>query len=67
MLSVANNHAADWGLDALRDTIKRLTTAKIPFTGGGLTFDQASEPTIITKSGKKFGFLGFCDINYSVI
>ncbi|MBU1179300.1 CapA family protein [Patescibacteria group bacterium] len=61
-LSVANNHAGDWGSDAFRENIFRLKNAAIVPVGGGMNKDEASGVKIIEKNGVKIGFLGFSDV-----
>jgi poly-gamma-glutamate synthesis protein (capsule biosynthesis protein) len=61
ILSVANNHAGDWGREAFIDTLNRLDENEIRYTGGGVKKD-AESPTIIEKYGMKIGFLGFSDV-----
>jgi poly-gamma-glutamate synthesis protein (capsule biosynthesis protein) len=62
ILSVANNHEADWGLSAYIDTLARLKENEILYTGGGNNKAEAEAPTIIEKYGTKIGFLGFSDV-----
>ncbi len=62
VLSVANNHIADWGEEALEDTLKTLTDNKILAIGGGGKKEEAVQPKIIERSGVKIGFLGFSDV-----
>lgn len=61
IVSVANNHAGDWGREAFIDTLNRLEENEILYTGGGISKDVES-PTIIEKYGMKIGFLGFSDV-----
>ncbi len=62
IVSMANNHAGDWGLDAFVDTLARLKENEILYTGGGNNLTEAQEPIIIEKYGIKIGFLGFSDV-----
>jgi poly-gamma-glutamate synthesis protein (capsule biosynthesis protein) len=62
ILSIANNHVADWGIPAFTDTLSRLHENEIQYTGGGLTKAEATTPTIIEKYGMKIGFLGVSDV-----
>lgn len=59
ILSVANNHSLDWGMDALRDSISRLRTAGITPVGAGETKAEAYSPTIIEAKGARIGFLAY--------
>jgi len=61
VLSVANNHVADWGRLAYIDTFSRLKENEILYTGGGNNRTEAETPAIIEKYGMKIGFLGFSD------
>jgi poly-gamma-glutamate synthesis protein (capsule biosynthesis protein) len=61
ILSVANNHVADWGIGAYIDTLSRLKENEILYTGGGQNKGEAETPTIIEKYGMKIGFLSFSD------
>src|SRR3989344_4773074 len=62
VLSVANNHAGDWGRDAFVDTITGLEDLNILHPGGGLNRSEAIKPQIIEKNGVRFGFLAFSDV-----
>lgn len=61
VLSVANNHVADWGRTAYVDTLANLKENEIRYTGGGNNAVEAETPAIIEKYGMKIGFLGFSD------
>jgi len=62
VLSVANNHVADWGINAYTDTLSRLKESGILYAGGGQNKTEAEMPAIIEKNGMKVGFLGFSDV-----
>jgi len=65
VLNVANNHAGDWGREAFIDTLQRLKSAHIAYTGGGINRSEAEQPVVITRSGTRVGFLGFSDVGPS--
>ncbi len=65
IVSFANNHVGDWGRPAFEDTMARMKTAGLLFTGAGMNKSEAETPTIIIHNGVKFGFLGFTDIDPS--
>uniref|UniRef100_A0A7C4CCX2 CapA family protein n=1 Tax=candidate division WOR-3 bacterium TaxID=2052148 RepID=A0A7C4CCX2_UNCW3 len=46
-ISLANNHALDYGRDALMETIERLQQAGILYGGAGSCFDSALAPIIV--------------------
>ena len=62
ILSLANNHIADWGRNAFTDTLARLKENEILYTGGGWDKIEAETPTIIEKYGMRIGYLGFSDV-----
>ncbi len=58
IVTVANNHALDYGTDALIDTCDTLDLAGIYHVGAGKNLDEAEQPRFIEKNGIKIGFLG---------
>ncbi len=62
IVSFANNHVGDWSAAAFSDTLLRLESAGILFTGAGKNDADAITPRIIEKNGITFGFLGFSDV-----
>lgn len=58
LVTLANNHALDFGTDALVDTCDVLDQAGIYHVGAGRNLDEACEPVIITENGRSIGFLG---------
>lgn len=61
ILSVANNHAGDWGASAFIDTLARLKENEIFYMGGGINSQEAEQPVIFEKYGIKIGYLEFSD------
>lgn len=57
VVTVANNHALDYGKEALSDTFQTLDGAGIAYVGAGESKERAAEPYIVEMSGKKIGFL----------
>lgn len=65
VLSVSNNHMLDWGREALEDTFKRLKSAGIGYSGGGMNEKEAHSALIkevqLGDSSKfKIAFLAYC-------
>lgn len=58
IVTLANNHAMDYGTDALLDTCDTLDEAGIARVGAGKNLDEAKAPVILEAQGKKIGFLG---------
>lgn len=57
IVSLANNHTIDFGLEALEDTFATLEGADILYAGAGMTKERAKELQIIETDGRKIGFL----------
>lgn len=49
-VTLANNHALDFGVDALRDTVARLDEVGIAHAGAGSNVDEARRPATIDTS-----------------
>ncbi len=62
VVSVASNHAMDWGENALLDTISLLRKLGIQTVGAGRNLEEARQPAIIERKGVKTAFLAYCTI-----
>lgn len=62
IVSVASNHAMDWGGEALLDTIDLLEEKGIRTVGGGRNLEEARRPAIIERKGVKVAFLAYCAV-----
>jgi poly-gamma-glutamate capsule biosynthesis protein CapA/YwtB (metallophosphatase superfamily) len=63
VVTVANNHAVDYGPAAFVDSIERLEAAGVKVAGGGKDFSAAHSPAVIrTAEGTTIGFLGYDDV-----
>lgn len=58
LVTLANNHALDFGTDALLDTCQVLDEAGILHVGAGENLEAAVRLEIVEKNGIRFGFLG---------
>lgn len=58
IVTVANNHALDFGRDAFLDTLDTLKQADITCIGGGYNLAEASAPAIKTVGGQTFAIFG---------
>ena len=61
ILSLANNHTADFGRRGLLDTLNYLDQAGIKYAGAGKTESEAFAPEFIETKGMKLVFLAFSD------
>ena len=52
---IANNHALDFGEEALQDTIELLHAAGIATAGAGLGRDAARRPAVVSVAGMRVG------------
>lgn len=59
VVSLANNHAKDYGPHRITSTRKYLKEAGVAFSGAGASLEEAREPAIIEKKGTKFAFLSY--------
>lgn len=62
VMSVAGNHAMDYGGEALCDTVAHLRAAGIAACGGGATIEEARRPAILDVKGRKIAFLAYSSI-----
>jgi poly-gamma-glutamate capsule biosynthesis protein CapA/YwtB (metallophosphatase superfamily) len=60
-ITLANNHALDYGFDALLDTLDHLATADIATVGAGADLEQARRPAILAASGLRVALVGVTD------
>lgn len=56
IVSLANNHAYDYGADAFSDTLKTLKDANLPYIGAGENLEEASKPVYFIVNGRKYAF-----------
>ena len=62
IVSLANNHAYDWGPDALIDTIDILNEAKVPFVGAGKEINEAMRPVYFKANGVTISYVSATQI-----
>jgi poly-gamma-glutamate synthesis protein (capsule biosynthesis protein) len=60
-VTLANNHALDYGPDALLDTLMHLGAAGIACTGAGADIDAARAPAMLEADGFRLAVLGCAD------
>jgi len=63
VLTLANNHADDYGPQALLDTIRAVHAAGMQTIGAGANEAQARRPAIVEAGGLKVALLGYSDVN----
>lgn len=57
-VTLANNHALDYGTDALLDSCDTLDKAGILHTGAGANLEEAKKPVMVERKGRRIGILG---------
>jgi poly-gamma-glutamate synthesis protein (capsule biosynthesis protein) len=62
VVSVAGNHAMDWGPEPLLDTIKLLRGKGVQVIGGGHNLADARQPAIIECKGQRVAILAYCSV-----
>jgi len=60
-VTLANNHALDFGEQALLDTFVHLEGVGITWVGAGPDAERARAPVVLTSEGFRLGVLGICD------
>ncbi|MBE5966000.1 MAG: CapA family protein [Lachnospiraceae bacterium] len=66
IVSLANNHALDYGPDALMDTFDTLEEAGIDYVGAGKNLARAEAPISYTVGSKKIAFLASSKVIFAM-
>ncbi len=62
IVTLANNHAMDFGDEGMLQTLDNLDKAGIARFGGGRDIADARKPAIVERDGVKIAFLGYCSV-----
>ncbi len=62
IISLANNHTLDWGIEAAYDTMILLSEKGIQYAGIGRTRKEACKPALINANGTSIAFISYNDI-----
>lgn len=60
-VTLANNHALDYDMPGLDDTLETLDEAGIPYTGAGRNLVEARQPVILEHESMRIGIIGVTD------
>jgi poly-gamma-glutamate capsule biosynthesis protein CapA/YwtB (metallophosphatase superfamily) len=60
-VTLANNHALDFGYEALLDTFEHLRAAGVAFAGAGASLAEARRPVILHAGDLRLGVVAFGD------
>jgi poly-gamma-glutamate capsule biosynthesis protein CapA/YwtB (metallophosphatase superfamily) len=66
VVSLANNHSTNFGLNAFADTLTLLKNSGIAYAGGGMNLAQARAPAVVEAGGTSFAFLDYNAITGSL-
>lgn len=66
IVSLANNHALDFGVDALLDTFTTLEEAGIDYVGAGINMDRAKAPIYYTIGDTTIAYLAASRVIYAM-
>lgn len=61
LVSLANNHTLDFGVQGLLDTVQALDAHGIAHAGAGADLAAAGAPAMVDCHGVRFGMAAFCD------
>ena len=59
IVSLANNHIFDYGVEGFQSTVSLLRENGIGFIGAGMSLDEARAPYLVLSEGVKIGFLAY--------
>ncbi|MEE9533307.1 MAG: CapA family protein, partial [Acidimicrobiia bacterium] len=62
VVSLASNHAMDWGEEALMDTRELLEGMGIQTVGAGPNLEEARRPAVVERQGIRVAFLARCSV-----
>ncbi|MDO5572648.1 MAG: CapA family protein [bacterium] len=62
VVSLANNHAFDYGAEALEDSVDILNEEKIPFVGAGKNLEEAMKPVYFLVNDQKLAVVSATQI-----
>jgi poly-gamma-glutamate synthesis protein (capsule biosynthesis protein) len=60
LVSMANNHASDYGIPGMLETLDHLKRAHLPYAGAGLDLFDASEPAYVDTAAGRVALLACC-------
>ena len=62
VLSVASNHAMDWGPEAMLDTVELFRRKGKHVVGAGRNLREARLPAVVERNGVRVAFLAYCSV-----
>lgn len=65
-VTLANNHFADYGLEAVAETLRLLKENGVDYYGGGRNLEEASQIKYIEVQKKKIAIINACEHEFSI-
>jgi hypothetical protein len=65
LVTLANNHIFDFGLNGLEETFQNLTQSGIAYVGAGKSRTDAAQPFLLERGGKTLAVLNFAENEWS--
>lgn len=62
VVSLANNHVMNYGVEGLLQSIEVLDNAGIAHSGAGADLEKAHAPAIVERAGRRFAFLSYTSV-----
>jgi poly-gamma-glutamate capsule biosynthesis protein CapA/YwtB (metallophosphatase superfamily) len=62
VVSLANNHAMDYGWEGLSETFRHLQSVGIKYVGAGVNIEEARKPLHVSVQGIQIAILAYCDV-----
>ena len=62
VVSLANNHSLDYGLDGFRDTLRHLQREGVSVTGGGRDLAASRRPATVSVGGLRIAVFAYSDV-----
>lgn len=62
VVSLASNHAMDWGEEPLLDTLSWFRDRGIKTIGAGASLEEARQPAFLERNGVQLAFLAYCSV-----
>jgi len=66
VVTLANNHILDYGVEGLHSTVHALRNSNIAYTGVGANLKEAANPLILSRNGLKIAIVNCCENEWSV-
>ncbi len=67
VVSLANNHSLDYGVEGLKQTVKTFKRYRIPSFGYGYTAEEARKPFIQEVNGVKIGVYACAETEFTIV